>query len=715
MKQVYIFLFLLLSAVGVADAASLDAISRLRLRGNPDAGLVSRSSEQTPAYYPVIMQLSDVDKGIDELEADGVIILRRRGDMCLTYVPADKIDIVVAHRFISRMSLGRQSSVSLDEARKWQGADRILSGEGLPRPYDGDGVVVGICDVGFDPSHPAFRDPATGRSRIGRIVVYREDEGERIEIDPDSDGGFGGWITDDPDNTHATHVAGILAGGKCGNDYYGIASGAEIVATMSQLSDVGLLAGAEDIVEYARECGRPAVINLSVSSYVGPHDGTSLFSRYMDLIGRDAIVCLAAGNNGCRPNTIVSGYTESAPSIAFRLYNYKWTNFETEGITDVWNSDASPLSFRLGIYDDNINEIIGWTDPVSVTDSGIWGLSAGNFEPLEGDVVDPRFSEFFSGRFAACGEVDPDNGRYNLVLNYNMVSEEVSARGPWARYVITVELTGSRDATTYVYADGVLTKLCDHGAAKVNADASISDIACGHNVVSVGMYTSRKEVPLLDGTLYTEPYDAGVVNEYSSYGTLVDGRVTPMTVAPGFELVSSASRPYVEGNPQDASQLVAFDDGAYWMKLGGTSMATPYVAGFIATWLQAIPSLGIDDVKRLLELTNVMPEDSDPRNGMGFFRPYEALVEAMRQSSVVSLPGDVVKASAFCSDRQLNVLNPAGAPLTVDLYNAEGRQVESYYVTAEAATLPLTSVSAGVYIVRLTSDRDVSVSKIIVR
>ncbi len=85
---------------------------------------------------------------------------------------------------------------------------------------------------------------------------------------------------------------------------------------------------------------------------------------------------------------------------------------------------------------------------------------------------------------------------------------------------------------------------------------------------------------------------------FSSWGT-ADSNAKPDLVAPGRRIVSLR----VPGSALDLlfpDRVVVLPNGSTYMRLSGTSMATPVVAGAVALLLQRRPSLTPDQVKALL-------------------------------------------------------------------------------------------------------------------
>lgn len=169
---------------------------------------------------------------------------------------------------------------------------------------------------------------------------------------------------------------------------------------------------------------------------------------------------------------------------------------------------------------------------------------------------------------------------------------------------------------------------------------TVSDLACGHKVISVGMYGNRAMVPtsapaeFQDDEIYEQStgFEPRATVRYSSYGTLRDNRVLPLTVAPGGTLMSACSRSFLELYPYHPHLRM----GAPWVSEGGTSMSAPYVAGYIATWLEAVPGLTIEDVMQIISSSNRtdIPEPDDPHNANGYFDPVGGLRLALETGGI---------------------------------------------------------------------------------
>lgn len=182
------------------------------------------------------------------------------------------------------------------------------------------------------------------------------------------------------------------------------------------------------------------------------------------------------------------------------------------------------------------------------------------------------------------GYVSDLNGRWVTEAIYDTHTDidEPGSDGRWARYELAFEFSGEPGVSADIFGDGNTALRQWAGYVSPNSNMSISDLCTGENTISVGMMTTRYVVPTIEGEPRVTSWIPDVVCVASSYGTLIDGRVLPLTTAPGVTLVSACNSHYVEARPEviPSLQAVTEVDGKkyYWAECGGTSMSCPYTA-----------------------------------------------------------------------------------------------------------------------------------------
>ncbi len=136
----------------------------------------------------------------------------------------------------------------------------------------------------------------------------------------------------------------------------------------------------------------------------------------------------------------------------------------------------------------------------------------------------------------------------------------------------------------------------------------------------------------------------GRLADFSSRGRLGDGgtftmpdgttwtyKNEPTVVAPGVDIISArATTGAVPALSAEADVAALGANAAFYTHSSGTSMATPHVAGIVALLLEAKPTLGPDDVKRLLQATATnMPGHASWEVGAGYVNAYAATAAAL--------------------------------------------------------------------------------------
>ena len=275
--------------------------------GAPD-DLVDVLIEADPAAIPALTKLG--------AEVRTVV----SGGILTATVPVRMLRAVARANGVVRVEAAKRKRPYMDVSRGATGLDVPGSyPEGAPT---GAGVVVGVLDTGIDWTHPDFIT-STGFSRV--YAVW--DQADYADAGPPAGfsygteydaasvqacvDGSGAYCYQTDVDGHGTHVAGTAAGnglaygaGSSQYQYAGVAPEATLVIVRfdfdgSRNSDAAVVDGVDWIFRKAAELGMPAVVNMSLGSDLGPHDGTTLEERGLtNLTGAGRLVVVAAGNPG---------------------------------------------------------------------------------------------------------------------------------------------------------------------------------------------------------------------------------------------------------------------------------------------------------------------------------------------------------------------------------------------------------------------------------
>jgi len=506
----------------------------------------------------------------------------------------------------------------------------------------GEGVLIGLIDVGgFDFAHPEFLDE-DGNTRF--VSIWDQRRGRRS---PPALHGFdyGSEILQQHMNSaisaarkpgvppatllepqsqmapgsHGTHVASIAAGnsGVCPRAHI---AGVLIDAALPEdpiqrrrmtFSDTSrIIHGVEYLLDVATRMGVPLVVNISLGTNGGSHDGSSGVSRWLDayLAAPGRAICIAAGNAGQE-----KAQTEGDLGwIMGRIHSQGRVPARGLEVELEWTVVGD------GIEDRSENELEIWYGSqdrfaVAVKPPGSTGwISVGPRQFVENHRLPSGttlsiYNELYH----------PTNGANYIAIYLSPNLDPTSFRGIDAG-VWKVRLTGEeiRDGRFNAWIErddpGELEPIGGRRLYRFpsffgetsNIDShSISSLACGHRVIAVSNLDDARQR----------------VNASSSQGPTRDGRYKPEIAAPGTEIVAANGF----SHPDEP-----------WVAMTGTSMASPYVAGVVGLMLSANPALSAAQCAGiLLRTAKPLPGASyEWGNDVGYGRmnPTAAVEEAKR-------------------------------------------------------------------------------------
>lgn len=606
MKKVVFFTLLLLGAVSLsAQSTKLSLRGKMLLHEMQD----SKSSMDRIAedYHFVwsngercVLSFARVNEGVDDkaLSEYGVQRISTVKDMSTVLIPAARFEEVVKSGVFSYVGLGAEHYPMLDKARAELGIDYIHQGINLPQGYDGTGVVVGVIDVGFEYGHPSFYDTTGNTLRVKRVWAQRDNVGE-----PPAGFNFGSEYTTpeailaagrDLDNEgHGSHVAGMAAGCGApdgnGRRYRGMAPNADIVMVGTTMNDEGIFEGIRYIHQYARSVGKPCVINMSLGTIIGPHDGQDVLDvqmeNYLHASHLDSIVCVvSAGNDGSDRYHLHHHFTASDTVVRSFLSDYSTGDFSDVSIYVGNPGDTFSVQLALYNYDDfSVDTVL--LPVMSCVDTMI------------SCQIVTREDSVYNCMFAM-----NSSGVYNQRPAIMMSIVKQGRRGSRDLFEVTIR---SHSADVHAW-DNNSSFDAQGDSLHVGGDNQYTIGGVGANtnaVISAGSYATRTKRVRADGTIGSLALtEEGNLSSFSSRGPSTLGVVKPDICSPGQYIVSAINTPYLPDYPSSYlfDSTVFNGETHYYVLMQGTSMASPATTGVVALWLQHSASLNVDSVRAIL-------------------------------------------------------------------------------------------------------------------
>lgn len=530
--------------------------------------------------------------------------------LCSALLPLKRLEEYIGHPAIKQMDVGYKASPMCNLAREHSNVDMVHSGYNLPQGYTGKGVVVGIIDIGFDYTHPNFRDTTGKTLRISRVWEQEATSGTAPAAF-----GYGRELTtpeaimaakcSSTSADHGSHVAGIAAGSGSifPQSRKGMAPESEIVLVATTMKEDDILAGIMYIILYAQSQKKPCVINISIGGHIGPHDGTSYFDRCCDTIINltqgGALLVGAAGNEAM--DKIHTAKTFSSSDNTLYTFIGKLTSsgidngsqIKAIGCIDIWGEAGTDIQLCVNLYNANKNKFIAYTSYYKASSNLIIGTTL-----KDDDLFVPDKYEI-----ALVCEINPINNKPHIQLYIDPSKQDDS----YKYVVLEVKATSGTvhlwSAGTYSFSSGGKSGSWVDG----NGVCTVGEIGgTGNSMISVGSYTTRNTWNALNGYTISEEYQFGYWSPFSSVGPTADLRMKPDISAPGCMLISSVNH-FSSQYPGSSDNVIGWlhEDDTLWYfaTMAGTSMAAPVVTGILALWLEAYPLLSVEQAKDILQQT----------------------------------------------------------------------------------------------------------------
>mgnify|MGYP001029924789 CR=1 FL=1 len=717
MKKTLLIFFIGASIwTGAAAQSKLSPMGRMIVSDYMEMKTLNADMKGQDSEYAAIVTLKSTADA-EQLTNAGIEIVSNFGKVVTANIPVSRMEEISELPGVVYLQFGESQEPTMNFARPAGGVDEAQEGftfNGTPHSYDGTGVIAGLFDGGMDANHCNFKDD-NNASRVQRLWWFRGNNGTSTQYTNTTVSSFS---TDDSEASHATHVAGIMAGGFKGTaqvakltnpstgagitvgsaamPYYGVATGSSLAFSVGSLTDANILNGVEKIVSYAEQQGMPCVVNLSLGSTSGPHDGSTAYNEGLAALGKRAIICMSAGNDGDVPLYVNKEFSSATDDLKTMIAPANLTNGNSAtGIVDVWGKTNKVLSVSWAVYNASTRAL---TTIATIS-------SAGASQSISSSTA--VFSTAFSGTIRMVSEVNPLNNRYHVQCALSGVSRKTTASTSYLALV--VKAVNGEAVYVYGNTDISFTSNSLVGWTTGSTDGTINDGACGENIISVGASTSAKWFPTLSRGVYsyngaTAP---GTIAPFSSYGTTFQGVNKPDVTGPGTAIVSSYSRFYVStlklGNTNLCASVTRSGVTNYWGPMQGTSMSCPFVSGVVALWLQANPNLKYEDVMKVIKNSsdfNSLTMRPAMQWGAGKINAVEGLKYILTNAGIGTVEtDDPAKAVILTPTMGGYEISVAGAAeVNASLYSVSGMQAKHVSVPGNTAALTTDGLPSGIYV-----------------
>ncbi len=559
----------------------------------------------------------------------GYSIDQKMGDYYAITIALNRLKDFSARPEVQRISRSIGPAFMLnDSVRAHNNVNAVHQGIApLETSYQGKDVIIGIIDLGLEVNHPDFLN-ADSSTR----VLYYWNQNSNAGSNP-TDYNYGtewnaaqidsGLLVHTNTSDHGSHVTGIAAGnGRALGKFQGMAPKADIIfVDYYQGNVLDWKTTVNQAVEYifnkADALGKPCVVNLSLGSYIGSHDGRDPYTQFTDSLvqakqGR-ALVC-ASGNSGDADAYHLSYEVTADTNFTWFKYNPStWYGFSGL-IFELWADtvDFQNVQFSLGA--DRIlpsQEFIGQT-------------------PFKNIQIGSSFDTIYNSDMTMLAEV----GNWVELIDdkYFMQVYILQVDSTDFNYRFSTTGSGKFDVWSSSSFTGSSDMVVDSTAMPFykNPDkfsSIVSGWACSEQSITVGNYTSVDRYLDFKDSLQVFDDQPGALFHNSSIGPTRDGRIKPDLTAPGGIVLSCARLVNLAIDTNVNPSFIA--QGGFHKRNSGTSMAAPSVSGAVALFYEYCPWASLDSIKQALRMSaksdDFTTDSPNPRFGFGKLDAFELL------------------------------------------------------------------------------------------
>lgn len=514
----------------------------------------------------------DVPPGI--LRARGIEVNTVAGRMMTARCPVGLLQALLAMPGIDRVSVAERCKPNLDQSAPDTHVNALRT---ITPPnftgQTGAGILVGDVDTGVDLAHPDFKHP-NGTTRLLSVWDQTATTGT-----PPSGFTYGaeysaaqinaGQAPETDADGHGTHVIGIAGGngsatgnGQPAYTYVGMAPEADLVMVKTTFATTAIIDGVNYVFQRAAALGKQAVVNLSLGTEDGPHDGTYGFDTFVNaLTGPGKIVVASSGNTGeddMHGRLDLNGTTPQSMTLTVPAYVKAAGTQNDYLLFSGWYPGADQISLTI------------------ITPGGTTiGPIASGLASTANNTADGYINAYN-------GTTTPANGDHEIYVEiFDAFANKAPKAGTWQFRFTPVSLASTGIADMYLYGNHL-----GNGAAiarwaqGLSFGGVVGSPGTADSVITVGAHVTKECWTAVDGSRYcwNPTPTLNSIASFSSQGPRRDGALKPDLTAPGFGVTSTKSSLY---NPGTA--LIA-QDGVHHIE-AGTSMSAPHVTGAVALLL----------------------------------------------------------------------------------------------------------------------------------